>query len=491
MLKIVLALLALVGLCVGDQCADQANACFTDGDSRAISRKMQNYDLEAVCMHYLTSITCANNVQGTCTEKAATIAKANNATSNLCGADGKPDQCGRDFKSCMDQFTSIENDFRAQDAKLACQAINQYDSCTTNLKKNDDCKARIAVVLNAFETTLSGDELLIGCDGECGKAIGNCTSKMLNDLAVQEVVKKNWTDFCIQAYDSVNCLDSLKNTPSSPCAANQTLINQADAGMQSQINYLKDYCDAKGKPSACVSTIILCYADIAGLGPKPTVAQECAASAKFLECSSSLPCVSGLGTTINNLKTQLVNEQEKANCDRIGSCNQRMTACNEFQTQLQSFTSQDANYCNVANKGVLCFDNVRNDVICSKEQTRVSEFETMLAIEIAPACGVHLPSCDDRLKICEDTERILASIDNTTNKADYCKRTFQGIKCFDDIRKNATCKMDQVQVKGWEATLKNVLGPYCGNGGASVHISIALLITTLYLALKAFNLDRS
>ncbi|KAH9519937.1 hypothetical protein Btru_071305 [Bulinus truncatus] len=204
-------------------------------------------------------------------------------------------------------------------------------------------------------------------------------------------------------------------------------------------------------------------------------------AANFLECSSKLPCENQLKTTVDSMRKNFETSETQQHCPTVGSCSERIENCNSVSTQLGQVNknTQKDQFCKIVNGAVSCFDFVRKDPICINEQMVVSDFETMLAVEMAPACGASIGTCIDRIKVCSMNQKIVSAVDNTTQKDEFCKRVVTGVSCFDGIRSDINCKIDKPELTSWESQLRNIITPYCKNAGEPIKFLPYMLLAPL------------
>lgn len=457
--------------------------CLSQDAQDRINRKTQDSDFYGVCREYAKVLSCINSAAVAGCEivaKEQTDILAN-MTTNFCLPDGTLTGCGYDMNNCIQESLNILQDFRNNNATIACPAITQFSQCSDAVKNGQVCPQPLLDGLSKLETALKSDQMLAGCDGPCAKAMANCTTGLVRDVTGPSLIKTNWKDFCKNAYLSVNCTKALQNT--GPCVGNDQ-EKVFTIALQGITGYLTDYCDANGNPSDCVKGLDLCNGDLLQLSQQDLKGQ-CKSAAQFLECSSNLPCEQELGSVIQGIRNGFQTQERAQSCPTVGSCSDRLVACQSNDAALQSINRNmgDPQFCKIVTNAVTCFDFVRNDPICSRENLIVSEFETAMAVDAAPECGATIGDCTDRLKICADSERILAAVDNTTQKDLFCNRTRRGVACFDKVRRNPNCTVDKVEVSQWESKLKNFVAPFCG-GASVVHIPLLLIVACVLVSVN-------
>ncbi|CAL1541040.1 unnamed protein product [Lymnaea stagnalis] len=482
LLVCVLLLAVTVDVGYAVDCSGVTKCYGADAQDR-INRKNQDYDYGGACREYAKVLQCLNSagVAGCETVVKEQTDLLVNQTTQFCLPDGSLTGCGYDVNNCMQEALNILQDFKNNNASMACPAITQFAKCSDGVKNANECPQVVLDGLNALHTALSSDQMLSGCDGPCAQAIGVCTKGLVADVSGPSLIKTNWKDFCKNAYMAVNCTKALETNGA--CVGNdqEKVFRITLAGI---VGYLTDYCDANGNPSDCVKGLDLCNGDLLLLSQQDLKGQ-CKSAAEFLECSSNLPCEQQLGSVIQGLRNGFQTQERAQSCPTVGSCSDRLIACQSNDAALQSINKNtgDPQFCKIVTNAVTCFDFVRNDPICSKENFIVSEFETAMAVDAAPECGATIGDCTDRLKICADSERILAAVDNTTQKDLFCNRTRRGVACFDKVRRNPNCTVDKVEVSQWESKLRNFVAPFCG-GASVVHIPLLLIVACVLVSVN-------
>ncbi|KAH9519986.1 hypothetical protein Btru_071414 [Bulinus truncatus] len=486
-MKVIFFLAAFAVLTVSlGQCQDcsAVTACIGQDFKEKINRKAQASDFPAICIDFKVASECISNAAvSSCTVAgAAALTTLRNMTHNMCGPDGKLTGCGMDVYKCIQTALIIQDDYKNNNVSGACPVIAAFSKCAEAIRANKECASDVTAGLIDAETTFKSDAMITGCYGPCAQAIGNCTFSLAKDLSGLSVSKTNWTDFCKNAYLSLTCMRNLQQA-NTVCSSQSNQVAILNAQLASQDAYLKDYCDVNGNPSQCVVGLNMCSADIVTLTPQSDVKTQCLAAKKFLECTSSLPCEQELSAVVKSMRTQFQTGETAQNCPTIGSCNTRLGQCQSADAQLKTVTNGMSNpaFCKIVTSALSCFDFVRNDPICERENMMVSEFETAMAVDAAPVCGATIGNCIDRIKICDDFEHIINNINTTTTKDQFCNKTRQGINCFDTVRKDANCTQDKVQVTGWENKIRNVIGPLCGDASI-VHIPFILLVACLLVS---------
>ncbi|KAK7002897.1 Lysosomal alpha-mannosidase [Biomphalaria glabrata] len=468
--------LVFVGLTLGDftptsQCGQNGKICY-DASKDRIRKKIDEVDYVGGCRANLNLLNCLNSVQdsATCSDIQNYKIQISNYTTGICRPDnpGLVTDCGNQLGSCVTQLYTIKNDFQNSQAKKACPAIKFFNNCTSSILQEQICPKPITDKLNALLTGMSNEDMTVGCDGPCAQLIGNCTTKLVYDIVGMPVFKLNWTDFCIQGYGARKCVEAIPTT-SGPCIARPGTTSTVDDIMHSYTAYLQDYCDDKGQPSKCMADMDECRDEILAVTPDANITTQCRIAANFLECTSKLPCETQLKTTIDSMRQMFITGEGQQHCPTVGSCTERIETCNGINAQLKTVNNntQKAQFCKMVDSAVSCFDFVRKDPICINEKMIVSDFETMLAVTIAPACGAPIGSCTDRIKVCDMNEKIVTAVDNSTQRDEFCKRAATGASCFDGIRQDPACKTDKPELSTWETKLKNLVNPYCNKAGGS------------------------
>ncbi|KAI8796673.1 hypothetical protein BgiBS90_001850 [Biomphalaria glabrata] len=468
------------------QCQDcsPVNACIGNDFREKIKRKSQVADFPAVCIDYKNALDCINaaSVAGCQVAGSAAITTLTNLTHKTCGPDGKLTGCGYDVYQCVLQAQNILLDYKNNNVTAACPVVTKFSTCANAIKANTECDAGLVASLIDAETMFKQDALLTGCYGPCAAAIGNCTLGLATDISGLYITQTNWTNFCIDAYKALSCMKQL-NAGSVCAGTSEAQVLQAQ--LASQDAYLKDYCDASGRPSQCVVGLSMCNADIVNLSPQSDIKTQCAAAANFLECTSSLPCEQELASVVQDMRNQFQTGERSTNCPTVGSCNTRLVNCQSADVQLKTVTATTSKqqFCKIVTSAIRCFDFVRNDPICERENMMVSEFETSMAVDAAPTCGAVIGTCMDRIKVCDDFEHIINNINATTDPVAFCNRTRQGINCFDTVRTDNNCTQDKVQVTKWETTIRNLIAPMCKGGATMVHVPLILLVACLLVSM--------
>uniref|UniRef100_A0A2C9LWP4 Uncharacterized protein n=1 Tax=Biomphalaria glabrata TaxID=6526 RepID=A0A2C9LWP4_BIOGL len=125
----------------------------------------------------------------------------------------------------------------------------------------------------------------------------------------------------------------------------------------------------------------------------------------------------------------------------VGSCSHRLAYCQSAEDELKAIHDAMASsvYCRIAMSASRCFEFVRNDPICYRENMIVDGFEISLVTNIVPTCGAVTGRCVERLKICDSFEYIIKSITTTTGIIIYCGLTERAIDCFERTRISGRC----------------------------------------------------
>ncbi|KAH9519942.1 hypothetical protein Btru_071318 [Bulinus truncatus] len=490
---VLIAAVAFVGVSEGQftptsQCGIQGKQCYDSLKDR-VRKKLEETDYAGACKANRNLLSCLNGIpdSDTCTDIQNYKTLLLNTTTGICDPNnpGSLTECADQLGGCVNQIYTIKSDFQNNQATKACPLIKMFETCSSGILTQKVCPKQITDTLTKLQNAMSEEDMTSGCDGPCAQLIGNCTLKLVYDITNMPVYRMNWTDFCIQGYGSRACVEKIP-TNSGPCARAGSTTSVVDDMMHSYTAYLKDYCDANGQPSKCMIDLDECRDELVQMSSTANVTTQCQIAANFLECSSKLPCENQLKTTVDSMRKNFETSETQQHCPTVGSCSERIENCNSVSTQLGQVNknTQKDQFCKIVNGAVSCFDFVRKDPICINEQMVVSDFETMLAVEMAPACGASIGTCIDRIKVCSMNQKIVSAVDNTTQKDEFCKRVVTGVSCFDGIRSDVNCKIDKPELTSWESQLRNIITPYCKNAGEPIKFLPYMLLAPLCIIIS-------
>uniref|UniRef100_A0A2C9KR39 Uncharacterized protein n=1 Tax=Biomphalaria glabrata TaxID=6526 RepID=A0A2C9KR39_BIOGL len=235
-----------------------------------------SYIIESNLFHsdYKYALDCINaaTVAGCQVAAAAAFTTLNDLTHNTCGPDGKLIGCGHDIYQCVLQAQNILLDYKNNNVMAACPVVTKFSTCANAIKANTECDAKLVASLIDAETMFKQDTLLTRCYGPCAAAIGNCTLGLATDISGLSIIQTNWTSFCRDSFTALGCM---KNFTATSVCSSTSGAQFLRAQLASQNAYLKDYCDASGRPSQCVVGLSMCNTDIVSLTPQSDIKTQC------------------------------------------------------------------------------------------------------------------------------------------------------------------------------------------------------------------------
>ncbi|XP_059140953.1 uncharacterized protein LOC131928836 isoform X1 [Physella acuta] len=455
-------------------CGRAAQTCYF-ASKDLVRKKLDEFDFLGGCKAYRTMTDCFNRIPNAdaCNELQPFKALVTPIVDGVCGGPGQNlvTPCATQFGTCMTSLYTIEGDIRNNQGTKACPALTQFTQCNQQLAAANICSPPVLSMIQDVISAFDQDDLLDGCQGECAKLLGTCTSQLVNDITIASKTQKDFVTACGQAAQSLACVD--EKAKALPCTTGNG--STVTAEMVNSIKaYVNHYCSPKS--SDCITELNDCKADLVTLGPNTDVATQCNVSAKFLECTAGLACRDSVKAMIDKLRTDLETEETKANCPTVGSCADRIMVCvNNLEALKSMNTNTDkATFCGKVNTAVKCFDFVRRDPLCSKENVLVSDTETQLGVDIAPACGAAIGTCNDRMRVCAATETFVNSISKDMQQAEFCRRARVGITCFDGLRQDSTCRTTSSAASGYEDKLNKIIKPVCGGGSSASQIQVSM-----------------
>ncbi|XP_059140956.1 uncharacterized protein LOC131928837 [Physella acuta] len=455
-------------------CGRAAQTCYF-ASKDLVRKKLDEYDFLGGCKAYRTMTDCFNNIPNgdQCSELQSFKTFVKTTVDGVCGEPGQNlvTPCASQFGTCMTSLYTIEGDIRNNQGTKACPALIQFTQCNQDLAAANICSASVTGMIQDVISSFDEDSLLDGCKGQCAETLGKCTTQLVKDITTSSSTQKDFSTACAQSAESLNCVDA--NAKSLACASvnGSTMTTEMVNSIKAYVNH---YCSPKS--TDCITELNDCKSDLVMLGPNADVATQCNVSARFLECTAGLACRDSVKAMIDKLRTDLETEETKANCPTVGSCADRIMVCvNNLEALKSMNTNTDkTTFCGKVNTAVKCFDFVRRDPLCSKENVLVSDTETQLGVDIAPACGAAIGTCNDRMRVCAATETFVNSVSKDMQKDEFCRRANVGVTCFDGLRQDSTCRSTSSAASGYEDKLNKVIKPLCGSGSSASQIQVSM-----------------